>query len=125
MKAGRAAILLGALAGALAVLGGAFSVHWLEAAGDAAAATRMATAARYAMWHGLALLGAAALGIASPLLVVFFAAGLLMFSGSLAALALGAPTGVAMLAPFGGLAFLAGWLQLAVSGWRWSGARRS
>ncbi len=121
MKADREAILLGALAGAAAVAGGAFAAHGLEAV----AAERMATAARFAMWHGLALLGAAALGLASPLLVAFFAAGLLLFSGSLAALALGAPAGVAMLAPFGGLAFLAGWLQLAVSGWRRSGARRS
>ncbi len=118
MTARRAAIVIGALAGALAVLAGAFSVHWLKAAGDLDSMARMATAARYAMWHGLALLAAAALDLASPLLVASFAAGILLFSGSVAALALGAPPALVMLAPLGGLAFILGWLLLAVAGWR-------
>ncbi len=118
VTAQRTAVVIGALAGALAVAGGAFSAHGLEAAGDALAAERMATAARYAMWHGLALLAAAALGLASPLLVAAFGGGILLFSGSVAALALGAPVAVATAAPLGGLAFLVGWLVLAVSGWR-------
>ncbi len=124
MTAGRAAIVIGALAGALAVLAGAFSVHWLKAAGDLDNMTRMATAARYAMWHGLALLAVAALDLASPMLVASFSAGILLFSGGVAALALGAPPVLGMVAPVGGLAFILGWLLLAVAGWRRFGAPR-
>ncbi len=124
MRARRAAIVIGALAGALAVLAGAFAAHGLKAAGDVESVARMATAARYAMWHGLALLAAAALDLASPLLVAGFAAGILLFSGSVAALALGAPAAVALFAPLGGLAFILGWLLLAVAGWRRFGAPR-
>jgi uncharacterized membrane protein YgdD (TMEM256/DUF423 family) len=36
-----------------------------------------------------------------------------LFSGSLYALALGAPHGVGAITPFGGLAFIVGWLAFA------------
>ena len=41
-----------------------------------------------------------------------FAAGLLLFCGSLYALALGAPGKTGMLTPIGGLCFILGWLAL-------------
>ena len=43
-----------------------------------------------------------------------FAVGIVLFSGSLYALALGAPRWVGIVTPFGGIAFVAGWLAL---GW--------
>ena len=45
-------------------------------------------------------------------------AGIILFSGSLYALAMGAPSAVGYLTPIGGLLFLAGWLLVIVMGWR-------
>jgi uncharacterized membrane protein YgdD (TMEM256/DUF423 family) len=42
-------------------------------------------------------------------------AGIVLFSGSLYALALGAPKGLGALAPFGGISLMLGWLALAVA----------
>jgi uncharacterized membrane protein YgdD (TMEM256/DUF423 family) len=43
----------------------------------------------------------------------FFLAGVVLFSGSLYAMALGAPRGLGAVTPIGGLCFLAGWAVLA------------
>jgi uncharacterized membrane protein YgdD (TMEM256/DUF423 family) len=45
-------------------------------------------------------------------------AGVLLFSGSLYALALGAPDALGFLTPFGGLAWIAAWLLFAAGIWR-------
>ena len=74
---------------------------------------------RYQMFHALALLAVAwactrwpgALVLASGWL---FVAGTVLFSGSLYALALTGVRGLGIVTPFGGLAFLAGWLCLAL-----------
>jgi uncharacterized membrane protein YgdD (TMEM256/DUF423 family) len=42
-------------------------------------------------------------------------AGIVLFSGSLYALALGAPKAIGALTPLGGLAFIGGWLAFALS----------
>jgi len=42
------------------------------------------------------------------------AAGIVLFSGSLYALALGAPKGAGMVTPVGGLAFILGWIAFAI-----------
>jgi uncharacterized membrane protein YgdD (TMEM256/DUF423 family) len=44
--------------------------------------------------------------------------GIVVFCGSLYALALGAPRVLGLLTPLGGIAFLAGWLALAWHAWR-------
>mgnify|MGYP001133499183 CR=1 FL=1 len=54
-----------------------------------------------------------------------FVAGIALFCGSLYALALGAPSAVGFATPFGGAAFIAGWLMLACSTWRLPVAPRS
>jgi uncharacterized membrane protein YgdD (TMEM256/DUF423 family) len=41
-------------------------------------------------------------------------AGIVLFSGSLYALALGAPRGAGMVTPLGGLAFILGWIAFAI-----------
>ena len=45
-------------------------------------------------------------------------AGVLLFSGSLYALALGAPRPLGALPPVGGLAWIVGWLLFAYGAWR-------
>jgi uncharacterized membrane protein YgdD (TMEM256/DUF423 family) len=47
----------------------------------------------------------------------FFALGILLFSGSLYLLTLSGVGKLGIITPFGGLAFLAGWLCLGLSAW--------
>lgn len=101
-----------AVNGLIAVGAGAFAAHGLDAAGAAQAADWARTASTYQMWHALALLGLWAAGWHSRLRWLFLA-GIVLFSGSLYALALGGPRGLVYATPFGGLAFLLGWAWLA------------
>lgn len=111
----RIGLLIG-IAGASAVLLGAFGAHALRGVLDARGIELWHTAVNYHAWHALALAVAAGLGrgrsgrVAMAALVM----GIVLFSGSLYALALGAPRWVGIVTPFGGLAFVAGWLAL---GW--------
>ena len=111
----RVALLVG-IAGASAVLLGAFGAHALRGVLDARGAELWHTAVNYHAWHALALAVAAGLGCGRGRRVAMaaFAVGIVLFSGSLYALALGAPRWVGVITPFGGLAFVAGWLAL---GW--------
>jgi uncharacterized membrane protein YgdD (TMEM256/DUF423 family) len=49
---------------------------------------------------------------------VAFVLGILLFAGSLYALALGAPRVLGAIAPLGGTAFILGWVALAIAAWR-------
>lgn len=111
----RVAVLVG-LAGASAVLLGAFGAHALRGVLDARGSELWRTAVDYHVWHALALAVAAGLGQGRSrrLATTAFAVGIVLFSGSLYALALGAPRWVGIITPFGGLAFVVGWLAL---GW--------
>ncbi len=120
-------IAVAALFGLIAVALGAFGAHGLKGRASAEQLAWLDTATRYAMWHVLALLGAAILGeIAggAPAATLRFAAwsfafGIVVFSGSLTLMALGAPRWFGAIAPFGGAGFLVGWVSLAVHGlWR-------
>ena len=78
------------------------------------------TGARYQMYHALAIvLVALILGRLDGWLVRtagwMFAAGIVLFSGSLYALALTGVTTLGAVTPLGGLAFLVGWALLAVA----------
>jgi uncharacterized membrane protein YgdD (TMEM256/DUF423 family) len=72
---------------------------------------------QYHFWHALALAATALTrsGKARRAATWAFALGIVMFSGSLYALALGAPRWVGIVTPFGGVAFMAGWVALGVS----------
>jgi uncharacterized membrane protein YgdD (TMEM256/DUF423 family) len=123
MMTSRTILIAAALAGATAVALGAFGAHALRATLDEHALATWRTAIDYAFWHALALLGTAALardGVTRALRVatIVFVAGVVLFSGSLCALALGAPRAVGIITPFGGVAFIAGWLALGIEGWR-------
>lgn len=118
MRADRLFFALGALSGALAVVGGAFGAHALKARLDADLLAVFETGARYQMLHALALLATAWAstrwpGRATLAAGWLFVAGTVLFSGSLALLALTGVRALGAITPFGGLAFVAGWLALA------------
>ena len=76
------------------------------------------TGVRYQMYHALALLGTAVLMERAPSRLLaasgwLFITGMVLFSGSLYALALTGMTILGAITPLGGLAFLAGWACLA------------
>jgi len=116
--------VLGSLAMALAVALGAFGAHALRArlAPDMLDVWR--TGVTYHAWHALALVAAGLLMLhvpdSAPLRAAawLFAAGIVLFAGSLYALALGAPKGFGAITPFGGLAFIVGWIVFAFAVWQ-------
>jgi uncharacterized membrane protein YgdD (TMEM256/DUF423 family) len=123
----RAWIAIAATGGFFSVAAGAIAAH--IAGGDARAAELLRTGALYGMVHAAGLLAAAALARGgdrtAPLLLAIagwcFAAGLLLFSGSLFALALTRVTWLAAVTPVGGTALLIGWAALglyAAAAWR-------
>ncbi|WEN14428.1 DUF423 domain-containing protein [Rhodanobacter sp. AS-Z3] len=111
----KVAVLVG-LAGASAVLLGAFGAHALRDVLDARAAELWHTAVNYHVWHALALVLTIGFGRGRSARIATwaFAIGIVLFSGSLYALALGAPRWCGVITPFGGLAFVTGWMAL---GW--------
>jgi uncharacterized membrane protein YgdD (TMEM256/DUF423 family) len=119
-------ITLGALSAFVAVAAGAFGAHALrERLSDSMLAT-FQTGATYQMYHALALLGVGILlarfsSDGSAWLTAagwLFVAGAVLFSGSLYALALTDTRWLGAITPLGGVAFLLGWLALAVGVWR-------
>jgi uncharacterized membrane protein YgdD (TMEM256/DUF423 family) len=112
-------LVVASLAGALAVMLGAFGAHALRAKLGADLLTVWNTAVQYHFWHALALLAIGLVAIHLPdSLALRWAgwlmlAGILLFSGSLYALALTGVRGLGAVTPFGGVAFIAGWLALA------------
>ena len=108
---------LGALYGFLAVALGAFGAHALKARLSADMLAVWRTGVEYHFYHALALLmlGLVARQMPSPAINaggVCFAAGVLLFSGSLYALALSGIRVLGAITPLGGLLFLAGWALL-------------
>ncbi|HJT99152.1 MAG TPA: DUF423 domain-containing protein, partial [Rhodanobacteraceae bacterium] len=98
-----------------------FGAHALRASLDERALAIWHTAVEYQFWHLLAVLAIAVLardGASTCLRIaaIAFVAGIFLFCGSLYALALGAPAGIGIVTPFGGVAFVAGWIALAVHG---------
>lgn len=119
----RRSIGAGAIAGAVAVALGAFGAHALRDVLDAAALATWRTAVEYQFSHALALLACGVLARAREdraLRVAAFAfgVGIVLFCASLYALALGAPRALGAITPLGGVAFIAGWIALAVHAWR-------
>lgn len=117
-------LAVAALAGALAVMTGAFGAHALRARLDEYMLGVWQTAVQYHFWHALALALVGVLSLhlrASRTLNVAAAlmlAGILLFSGSLYAMALTGLRTLGMVTPIGGLAFIGGWIALAVAVWR-------
>lgn len=119
----RTFFVLGAVLGALAVAMGAFGAHALQNRLDPESLDIYHTAARYQIYHALALLAAAWAadrwpGSAAHAAGWLFLAGTILFCGALYLLAFGAPRWLGAVAPLGGLGFIAGWVMLAVAAWR-------
>jgi uncharacterized membrane protein YgdD (TMEM256/DUF423 family) len=116
-------ILAAAIDGLVAVAAGAAATHLF--AGDPHRLALMSTGAQYALYHAAALLALAALADRSKGGAVFlaaaawlFIAGMVLFSGSLYLLALTGFRGWAWLTPWGGTAFMLGWVALGIHAWR-------
>ena len=113
--------VLGSISGGLAVALGAFGAHALRARLGAELLATFESGVRYQMYHALALLAVAIAITRAPgsnLLSAagwLFVAGTLLFSGSLYLLSLTQKRWLGAITPFGGLAFIAGWVCLALA----------
>jgi uncharacterized membrane protein YgdD (TMEM256/DUF423 family) len=109
-------IRAGALLAGLAVGLGAFAAHGMKAHFDADALQIFEKGVRYQMYHALAMMLCGALagsGRRTGPASVAFLTGIALFSGSLYALVFFDAKWLGALTPFGGVAFLLGWLLLA------------
>lgn len=116
----RTFFMLGALLALLSVAIGAFGAHLLEPRLDAKALNSFHTAARYQMYHAMALIFTAWAASRFPsravkIAGIAFSVGIVLFCGSLYALALGSPRAFGAVAPIGGLSFMIGWGCLAAA----------
>jgi uncharacterized membrane protein YgdD (TMEM256/DUF423 family) len=108
------------LFGFLGVALGAFAAHGLKTQLDANLLVTFETGVRYQMYHAFALIAVAMAYAKWPTkgLIIsgwMFIVGIILFSGSLYVLSLSGIRSLGMITPFGGLAFLAGWLCMAWS----------
>ncbi|MBI3284124.1 MAG: DUF423 domain-containing protein [Burkholderiales bacterium] len=107
----------------IAVAAGAFGAHALKALLSADLLAVWHTAVTYQMAHALGLLAIAALlprlhSVWLPRAGMAMLAGILLFSGSLYALALSGLRLLGAITPIGGVAFLLGWAMLAWAAWQ-------
>ncbi len=125
-------LVLGACLGALAVGLGAFGAHGLPkyydlldlSAGDDLRHKGLANweiAARYHMYHALAMFGVGILADRRRLALldaagICFFVGILVFSGCLYALSLTGTKILGAIVPIGGVSFIVGWVLLALAG---------
>jgi uncharacterized membrane protein YgdD (TMEM256/DUF423 family) len=116
----RTFLLIGATAGFLGVAFGAFGAHGLRARISPEMLSVFETGVRYQMYHALAIF---AVGLMLPTFGGWmiraagwaFTLGIVLFSGSLYALALSGVTILGAITPLGGVAFLVGWALLIIA----------
>jgi len=112
------------LFGGLGVALGAFGAHGLRGRLSPEMLAIFETGVRYQVYHALALIAVVvAIGRwpSSSLPAIagwLFVAGIIVFSGSLYALALSGQRWWGAITPLGGVAFLGGWLCLLIAAWR-------
>ncbi|WP_322615186.1 DUF423 domain-containing protein [Pseudomonas sp. BIC9C] len=119
----RGFLMLAAFFGFTGVGLGAFAAHGLKSRLSPEYLTIFHTGVTYQLVHTLALLGVALLATQVPGRLhawagASFAVGILLFSGSLYVLTLTGISKLGIITPFGGLAFLLGWLCLGLAAWR-------
>jgi uncharacterized membrane protein YgdD (TMEM256/DUF423 family) len=111
-------IRVGAVVGGLGVIAGAFGAHGLEGKLDSRGFEVFETAARYQMYHAPALIAVGLLmmsgrgGFATKLAGWSFLVGVLIFSGTLYALAFTGIRWLGAITPIGGLGLIVGWFAL-------------
>ena len=121
----RGFLMLAAFFGFTGVALGAFAAHGLKNRLTPEYLTIFHTGVTYQLVHTLALFGVALLATQiQGRLVAWagfsFAAGILLFSGSLYLLTITGVSKLGIVTPFGGLAFLVGWVCLGLAAWRLS-----
>ncbi|SEK48462.1 Uncharacterized membrane protein YgdD, TMEM256/DUF423 family [Stigmatella aurantiaca] len=119
-------IVLGAANAFLSVAAGAFGAHALKARLSQDLLTIFETGARYHMYHALGLLAVGLVAQDRPSGLLSGAGwamqvGIVLFSGSLYALALSGVRALGAITPLGGVGFLVGWVLLALGAWRQAG----
>lgn len=115
-------LFVGSMMGMVAVSAGAFGAHGLRQALSADMAVTFETAVRYQMYHALALLAVGLLQNQDAtafgnLAGWAFAVGIVVFSGSLYIMSLSGERWLGAITPVGGLAFIGGWVLLALAAW--------
>lgn len=115
----RTFLLVGAVSGLIAVGFGAFGAHALRSRLPPDMLAVFETGVRYQMFHTLAVLIVALAAARFDGWLVraagwSFTAGIVLFSGSLYALALTGTSALGAITPIGGVAFLVGWALLIV-----------
>jgi uncharacterized membrane protein YgdD (TMEM256/DUF423 family) len=116
----RTFLLIGALAGFTGVALGAFGAHALRTRLSPEMLAVFETGVRYQIYHALAVIATGLIVARSGgwLIVTagwLFAAGIVLFSGSLYLLAFTGVTVLGAITPIGGVAFLLGWACLALA----------
>jgi uncharacterized membrane protein YgdD (TMEM256/DUF423 family) len=120
---GRTFLMMGGAFGFLGVCIGAFAAHMLKQKLPPDLFDVFEVGVRYHMYHALAILVVGIVAIQFPesgvgLAGWLFAAGILIFSGSLYVLAITGTRWLGAITPIGGVAFLAGWAVLVWRVWR-------
>ena len=120
-------LFIAGLSGFLCVTIGAFAAHGLSKVLEPKELAWIETGVKYQMFHTIAILAIGTLQLCREALVVnkivnlaagMWVYGILLFSGSLYALALGAGKFLVWVTPIGGTLFLIGWLCLAYGGFK-------
>jgi len=112
---------IGAVSALIAVAAGAFGAHALRSRLEPASLAIFETGARYQMYHALGLIAVAFALSQWPAARTavwagwLFVAGTMLFSGSLYLLALTGVRWLGAVTPLGGLAFMLGWICLALA----------
>lgn len=116
--------LFAALSGLMSVGMGAFGAHALRQSLEPRLMNAFETGVAYQMSHSLVLLIVCLLithwgkSVAIQVSAIAFMLGILLFSGSLYALALTEYKWLGPVTPLGGLAFMVGWLLLLIAVWQ-------
>lgn len=114
-------LAIASILGALSVAGGAFGAHALKDTLSETALGSFETGVRYQMYHAIALLVVSLLIAQYPDVKGLvttgwcFVAGVVLFSGSLYGLSLWSIKALGPVTPLGGVAFIAGWICLALA----------
>ena len=106
----------------VATIAGAVGSHALPLV-DEQALRSFETAVQFQFFHGLGVVAIAIVGLTGPagrvraVAAWLMLAGTVLFCGSIYARTLGADPGIVAVAPYGGVAFMLGWLAFAASPW--------
>ncbi len=106
----------------VATIAGAVGSHALPLV-DEQARRSFETAVQFQFFHGLGVIAVTLVGLSGrggtlrALAGWLMVAGTVLFCGSIYARTLGADPGIVAVAPYGGVAFMLGWLAFAASPW--------